>query len=260
VPRFAVLRTELPLAGYVATVGPAGAQGICEQVQLRTEVPSREALQNERLQATKGRLQPSAALGTQGPGVLLRLEVLNATGIDIGPGTLLGTRELLRLTEVERTRLARQMELAQQFSTAKRTSTFKGLEGTAVVGRVQGLEVASSVAETRDMTVSCNEAPCPPDRPLHLFKWASAQSAQVGDVLTFYLKYSNQGGQPITDVAVSDSLTARLEYIPQSAKSDRDAVFTTQANDAGSQILHWELGGRLLPGQSGVVSFQARVR
>ena len=40
-----------------------------------------------------------------------------------------------------------------------------------------------------------------------------------------------------------------------SAKSDRDAVFTMQENEAGSLILRWEITGRLLPGQSGVVRF-----
>ena len=58
----------------------------------------------------------------------------------------------------------------------------------------------------------------------------------------------------------SDSLTARLEYIPGSARSDRDAVFTLQQNEAGSVALRWEITGVLQPGKSGVVSFQARIR
>ena len=84
--------------------------------------------------------------------------------------------------------------------------------------------------------------------------------AQVGDVVTFFLKFSNHGGQPINNVAVSDSLTGRLEYIPGTARADRDTVFTTQTNEAGSAVLRWEVSGVLLPGESGVVSFQARVR
>jgi uncharacterized repeat protein (TIGR01451 family) len=106
----------------------------------------------------------------------------------------------------------------------------------------------------------CCEEPCLPDKPLYLCKWVNAKYAQIGDIVTFYLRYSNIGGKPITDVAVSDSLTGRLEYIPGSSQSDRDAVFTTQENEAGSLILRWEINGRLLPGQSGVVSFQARIR
>ena len=79
-------------------------------------------------------------------------------------------------------------------------------------------------------------------------------------MVTFFLRYSNHGGRPLTDVAVSDSLSARLEYVAGSAQSDRDAVFTTEQNEAGSVVLRWEVGGRLLPGQTGVLRFQAKVR
>src|SRR5262249_48313788 len=112
----------------------------------------------------------------------------------------------------------------------------------------------------RDYTCICEEHPHVPDKPLTLCKWANTTTAQIGDTVTLYLKYSNQGYQPISDIIVSDSLTGRLEYVPGSAKSDRDAVFTMQQNEAGSLILRWEIQGRLLPNQSGVVSFQAKIR
>ena len=70
----------------------------------------------------------------------------------------------------------------------------------------------------------------------------------------------NTGNRAISDVVVSDSLSGRLEYVPGSAKTDRNAVFTMQMNEAGSVVLRWEVGGRLLPGQTGLISFQARVR
>jgi uncharacterized repeat protein (TIGR01451 family) len=121
----------------------------------------------------------------------------------------------------------------------------------AAEGRMKGMDVVATVQQERQM---------PPERPLVLTKWADKQAAQVGDVITFHLRYSNHGGQPITGVIVSDSLSGRLEYIPGSARADRDAVFTTQANEAGSLILRWEVNGSLLPSESGVVTFQARVR
>ncbi len=61
-------------------------------------------------------------------------------------------------------------------------------------------------------------------------------------------------------MAVSDSLSGRLEYVPGSAQADRDAVFTTEQNEAGSMILRWEISGRLAPDESGVLRFQAKVR
>jgi uncharacterized repeat protein (TIGR01451 family) len=82
----------------------------------------------------------------------------------------------------------------------------------------------------------------------------------VGDVVTFTLRYSNHGGKPMTDIAVSDSLSGRLEYVPGSAESDREAVFTLQENEASSAILRWEIGGTLQPGETGKLRFKARVR
>ena len=113
---------------------------------------------------------------------------------------------------------------------------------------------------TRDLTVCCNEAPIPPDKPLVVVKCADRGAAQVGDEVTFSIRYSNVGGRAMTDVAVSDSLSPRLEYVEGSAEADRDAVFTIQPNEAGSSVLRWEISGRLLPGQSGRVRFKVRVR
>jgi uncharacterized repeat protein (TIGR01451 family) len=93
-----------------------------------------------------------------------------------------------------------------------------------------------------------------------LTKCADKQAAQVGDLITFTLKYANTGGQPITGIVVADSLTGRLEYIIGSAKTDRPANFTTQLNEAGSVILRWETTSPLPPGQTGTVTFQARIR
>lgn len=122
---------------------------------------------------------------------------------------------------------------------------------------------ATLTAEREPLTVVGLQEPEQPEGPaypLQLAKWVDRHSVQIGDVVTFYLKYTNPGGQPISNVVLSDSLTGRLEYVAGSARSDRQANFTTQANEAGSLILRWEMGGKLLPGQSGMVSFQARIR
>src|SRR5262249_19680389 len=132
---------------------------------------------------------------------------------------------------------------------------------TEVVGRYQqGPEVLVGIAETRDFTVCCGEAPHVPEKPLVLYKLADKHAAQPGDIVTFTLRYANQGGQPITDIAVTDSLSPRLEYVPGSSQADRDAVFTTQENEAGSLILRWEISGQLQGGDSGVIRFKAKVR
>ena len=261
VPRFAVLRTELPPAGFEGAVGPLGASFSVGQGQLRMGLPSRLAGHYEQPKAVLGRERPTAAVSRSTPLTLTRVEILEALQLDVGPLALLGTRQVRTLTEVERVKLLRGIQLARELSQPLTLRENVQSVGPAVIARVEaGPEVIKAVAETRDLTVCCDEAPCPPDRPLVLVKCADRGDAQIGDVVTFTLRYSNHGGRPLTDIAVTDSLTARLEYVPGSAQSDRDAVFTTQLNEAGSQLLRWEVGGKLLPGQGGTVRFRARIR
>src|SRR5262249_4178516 len=156
--------------------------------------------QYDQLGAMKGRLRPSGAIARVGTGELLRVEVLHAEVMDMGLGALLGTDAIARLTEVQRTELAKQIEVTLQFGSSASTRGVGGAAGRAVVGRVDSLKVTSGLAETRDLTVCCNQAPRPPDKPLCLYKWANVQAAHPGDVITFHLKYSNQGGRPISDV------------------------------------------------------------
>ncbi|HEY7313969.1 MAG TPA: DUF11 domain-containing protein [Gemmataceae bacterium] len=260
VPRFAVIRCEVPLGRYESTVGVSDTRRVQFHEGLATLMPPLQARKYEQLQGARGRERPSINEGVTAVLPILRLEVLNAVEVPLGPIALLGTKEVLMLSEVERTRLLKQLELARQLSSRVNVQGASSVIGTKVVGSVEGLHTVQAEAETRDLTVCCKEMPCPPDKPLILIKCADRQSAQVGDVVTFMLKYSNHGGKPISDVAVTDSLTTRLEYVPGSSQSDRPAVFTTQLNEAGSLILRWEVTGRLMPGQSGVVRFQARIR
>lgn len=261
VPRFAVLRCEVPLSRYESAVGVNDTRRVEIHQGFASRTPPLLTRKYEQLYGAHGRERPSINQAVTGTIPLVRLEVLEAVEVPLGPIALLGTKAIFTLTEIERTKLLKQLELARQLSSRASVQGESSVIGTSVVGRIEaGARIVQAEAETRDLTVCCNEVPCPPDKPLVLIKCADRQSAQVGDVVTFLLKYSNHGGKPIADVAVTDSLTTRLEYIPGSSRSDRPAVFTTQQNEAGSLVLRWEINGKLMPGQSGVVRFQARVR
>ncbi len=262
VPRFGVLRVETPLLAHETVVGVTDTRRVQGEQLVKVQVPSLQTNQFERLQAMRVRERPGVNVGTEGVVRIERVEVLEAQALALGPLVYLGTKAALTLTEVQRVELRRQVELARELSSNVATQIAAGVVGTAVVGRVQGgPEVVSAQVTTRDLTVCCEDAvPCPPDKPLLLVKCADRTSARPGDVVTFFLRYSNHGGKPITEVAVSDSLSPRLEYIPGSAQADRPAVFTTEVNEAGSLILRWEISGTLQPGQSGALRFQARVR
>jgi uncharacterized repeat protein (TIGR01451 family) len=260
VPRYAALRSELPLTGYETRVGLANAEEATRQIQVGLQLPSIEARKYEQLTALRLKEKPSATVAETGVGRFLKVLVLDAVHVYEGPALALGTNRALLLTEVEKLRLAKQIAFAQVINQRTGTASVEQVKAPAVVGRVEGLGLYTATMETCDITAVCSEVPEIISKPMHLYKWADRQSAQVGDVVTFYIKYSNNCSKPIEDVAVSDSLTGRLEYIPGSAKTDRNAVFTMQQNEAGSLILRWEISGKLLPCQTGLISFQARVR
>lgn len=261
VPRFLVMRTEIGVIHYDSVVPFEAARKVLGSERLIARQPSLETHQNDQPAAMQGRMRPTGAVNTVALEKLVRIEVLHAIQVEVGLGEVIGTQGLHKLTSEQRTLLVKQIEFARVFWQPTGVRALDQVQaGPVVVGQVKGVKVVSQVQELRDLTSICEEPPRMPDQPLYLYKWANTHCGKIGDVVTFFLKYANHGGQPITDVAVTDSLTGRLEYIPGSARSNRDAVFTSEENKAGSLQLHWEVNGRLLPGESGVVSFQAKIR
>jgi uncharacterized repeat protein (TIGR01451 family) len=132
------------------------------------------------------------------------------------------------------------------------------VQGLAAIGTVEGVRLNAVVVEVAAATQVSNV--CRPDQPLVVTKYADPKAPNVGDLVTFVLKYENYGAKPIRDVVIADSLASRLEYVPGSAQADRPTVFTIQVNEVYSAVLRWEVKGELAPGQGGLIQFQARVR
>ncbi|MFO0805237.1 MAG: hypothetical protein U0791_19200 [Gemmataceae bacterium] len=134
------------------------------------------------------------------------------------------------------------------------TSFFIGSSRPTILGQVDGVAVKGAVVEPEVLTIY-------PSAPLTVTKSVDADGPlEAGKEVTFTIRYKNMSGRPITDVAVSDSLSGRLEYVPGSNQSDRAANFSATANEAGSAVVKWDLPGVLLPGQGGTVKFKAKVR
>ncbi|MDA0283791.1 MAG: hypothetical protein O3B13_12405 [Planctomycetota bacterium] len=95
---------------------------------------------------------------------------------------------------------------------------------------------------------------------LEIVKVANRSTAKPGDIVTFAIRYENKGEREVTDVRIVDNLTPRLEYIEDSATSDRDGDITVQDNEEGSLVLTFKLDAPLKEKTSGVVTFQCRVR
>lgn len=95
---------------------------------------------------------------------------------------------------------------------------------------------------------------------LRICKVASKSDAQVGETVEFTLRFDNVGEQPVSSVAIIDSLTTRLEYVEGSQSSSREAKFDTQENAGESLVLRWTLTEPLKVNEGGIIRFQCKVR
>lgn len=118
---------------------------------------------------------------------------------------------------------------------------------------VEGLEDVSAT------TLTVIEVPDKPGQ-LQIVKFADKKEAQPGDVITFTIRYMNGGPREVHYVRIVDNLTPRLEYVDDSATSDRDGRLAVEDNGEGSLVLTWEVNDTLQADEGGVVTFQARVR
>jgi uncharacterized repeat protein (TIGR01451 family) len=117
---------------------------------------------------------------------------------------------------------------------------------TAVVGEISS-GVIYSLAE-------------PQNPRLRVVKTASTAAAQVGDYVDFTIRYDNIGNQVMGNVVLVDSLTTRLEYVPDSAQSSHDANFIVEPNTADSVTLRWEIQQPIEAGEGGMIRFRCLVR
>lgn len=100
----------------------------------------------------------------------------------------------------------------------------------------------------------------PTNARLRICKIASTPAAQPGDIVEFTIRYDNVGDAKVGNVVILDSLTARLEYVADSAQSSRKAYFSTASNPAESLELRWEIDDVIEPGEGGLVRFKCKVR
>jgi uncharacterized repeat protein (TIGR01451 family) len=194
--------------------------------------------------------------------LVLRGEILtNREVVALGPGGL-RVAQAGNLIQTGQTPVQeRQQEHPGAVLTPQRLSGALSFTGTAIYGQLEGTTVTGTVRGPRSVDATCmgpQEAPA--DCPLIVDKWPDRCAAQIGDIVTFTLRYRNPGGRPITNVVVLDSLASRYEFILGSARADRPHTFTTQPNEAGSHILRWQINDPLPPRESGRITFQVRIR
>lgn len=98
---------------------------------------------------------------------------------------------------------------------------------------------------------------------IHITKEASPLIAKSGDTITFKIHFLNTGDYNVSEVRIIDNLTPRLIYlngtgevkVPNGGAGD----LSVMPNKDGGQLLQFELDQPLKGGQSGTITFQARV-
>jgi fimbrial isopeptide formation D2 family protein len=145
---------------------------------------------------------------------------------------------------------------ASVLQTQKGVSGLDGIVGRpAALSSVKGLAVAATVIAPDDITTF------PGCTSLVIQKRVEPTGDyKIGDTVTFFIRFSNPTTETMTEVTIYDSLTTRLEYVEGSAKCSRPHTFTATPNEARSNTLKWVIDGKFLPGESGVITFQAKIR
>jgi len=125
-----------------------------------------------------------------------------------------------------------------------------------IADRTQPVIVNDPVAVQELITVKVGDG----ESILRVFKIASKIAAEPGEEVEFTIRFDNIGQQTIGNVTIIDSLTPRLEYVPDSAECTSDAAFVTERNEGQSLILRWEIKEPIPAGQGGIIRFKCRVR
>jgi len=95
---------------------------------------------------------------------------------------------------------------------------------------------------------------------LRIVKLADKKTAHPGEIITFIIRYDNLGDRELKHIRIVDNLTPRLEYLADSASSDREGDIVQEDNGEGSLVLKFELDKPLKGHEGGVITFKAKVR
>lgn len=153
-----------------------------------------------------------------------------------------------------------------QFDQTNKARLSQAIQAAAIWSREQSPAIAATGSEANEVYdwFNASELVGLEDRrkkgDLRIVKLANKQVAKAGDVITFTIRYDNVGDRELRDIVITDNLSPRLEYAPDSATSDHDGRLVEDISNDGTLILRWELTNAL-PGHSGgVVTFQATVK
>ncbi len=259
-PRFCWVTQQTAIGSVDHQTGPAGATMSLGINRIDLRQPSLATVSETRINGLRSRLRPGGLDLTQYAGRVVKLQVLQGQDLVQTPKANVADRGPDAVKDRQRPQAtSAEDRLVTKVGGVGIQQLMSETKAVALARSEAGPKVVSSQVVAREARSDCKEDMVILDQPMVLHKSADRQVAIPGDVVTFTLRFSNMTGRPLTDVAIVDNLSPRLEFVEGSARSNKEAVFTVQENDAGSLILRWEVG-TLAPGENALVRFQAKVR
>ena len=134
---------------------------------------------------------------------------------------------------------------------------------TTAFGRTQASTQATQTYSTFRVQATLGREKGGRPGKMHITKTATPLVARTGDDITFVIQFRNTGDLNVHDVRIIDNLTPRLTYIEGTGQiavgEEAGGDLTVVPNQEGSQTLIFELDEPLRGGQSGTITFRARV-
>ena len=248
-PRFASVRTITTPSGETAIGRLAGMHESTRDSGVSNRVGPQRYTDSQRLGGVRVRSRASGVITREGQLATQNVARLNTHEQLLN--TFEGLSYFLRgeMLQSNEARLAAGIEAA---------TTWTRDENPVVIAQLDSLHEVT--AKFRLAEIVGVEDPRKDPGRLEIVKVANRSTARPGDIVTFAIRYENKGEREVTDVRIVDNLTPRLEYIEDSATSDRDGEIVVQDNGEGSLVLTFKLDAPLKEKTSGVVTFQCRVR
>ncbi len=248
-PRFAAVRS---VNGVREDFNVQRVTNNFDQIQgagLRSRVGGRTHLQRDRVQGVRMRSRAGGLLGKAA-----RSDVSAAKGVAQHTKLM----NLFEGVQFLRDGQFRQSELAQLNGGLAAAGTWTRELNPVIMANLTAAQEVYAMFKVAELT-GIDESHKKPGQ-LRIVKLADKDSAKPGDVITFTIRFDNLGDRELRYVRIIDNLTPRLEYVDDSATSDREGSTHVDDNGEGSQVIRFELDSPLKGHTGGVISFQVRLR
>ncbi len=247
-PRFGAVRQVLSFSSEEQFEFAAGTAGSTAIQQSQRHFAPLSSKQHYQLQEQTADRRVNQLASQQGDGTVSGTMGLRAVHDGFLPYENLSVLRTGKLEAHEFVLVAQAAEAARGWSHAAVVQVFIDSKAAVALPGVTAVDVFYGVEE-------------PPTFPkLRVIKLASRGHAAPGELIQFVIRFDNVGTEPLKNVTVVDSLTARLEFINGTADCSLPSEFSVEENQAGSSVLRWHLTEPLAPGEGGVIRFHCRVR